>query len=483
MHGVLCIGRCSVSPLAIRRCVLHIPDPERAEEGNSEVEITDLDSPPEAGKVAGTPTRRHRISSFRVRAWMSIALIAAVTLLVVIILISTLHLPEVAKVTAPSLPTNYPVSLSVVAGVCYASSTTGVVTALRVNDGAVLWRHASGKAGEGSITIVDRVIYLAPLLPPDSSASTVTIEALRASNGSPLWSRSLPIDSPLSFQLVVVSGIVFIRSDVKRIEALRASDGSSLWHYTSQMAFVSMPSIADGEVYVGTQDGHLSALRASDGIPLWTYRSLRPLQTSPVVANGLIYLNMQKGGMDVLYANSGVLLWRYTSPILALGLYPQPLVVGGVVYVLTQDGQLSALHANNGFLIWRVALHANDILPLTIIEGGVILVETLDGSIEGIAESSGNILWQYHGNGRGLESLTAGQGVIYLAFPASSGFNTIGSVTVLQVSNGSVLWHYTPRVPAVQLVVENTLALIALQDGSINALSSSSGSLRWHRLM
>ncbi len=461
---------------------MHIPDPERAEEGNSEVEITDLDSPTASGKVPGKPTGWRRVSSLRVRVWMGIALIAAVALLIVTVLGNLLHLPEAAKVPAPPVPINYPVSLTAVAGVYYASSTTGVVTALRVNDGAVLWRHASGKAGEGSITVVDGVIYLAPLLPPDSSASTVAIEALRASKGSPLWSRSLPIDSPLSFQLVVVSGIVFIRSGVKRIEALRASDGSSLWHYTSQMAFVAMPSIADGVVYVGTQDGHLSALRASDGIPLWTYRSLRPLQTSPVVANGLIYLNMQKGGMDVLYANSGVLLWRYTSPILALGLYPQPLVVSGVVYALTQDGHLSALHANNGFPIWRVALHANDILPLTIIEGGVILVETLDGSIEGIAESSGSILWQFHGIGKGLESLTAGQGVIYLAFPASSGFNTIDSVTVLQVSNGSVFWHYTPRVPAVQLVVANNLALIALQDGSINALSSS-GSVRWHRVM
>ena len=153
--------------------------------------------------------------------------------------------------------------------------------------------------------------------------------------------------------------------------------------------------------------------------------------------------------------------------------------------MLTQDGHLSALHTTNGSTSWQIALHANDILPPTIIEDGVIFVETLDESLDAIAESSGSVLWSYQGKGKGsgLESLTAGQGVIYLAFPASSGFNTIGSVTVLQVSSGSVLWHYTPRVPAVQLVVENNLALIALQDGSINALSSSSGSLRWHRLM
>lgn len=472
-----------MSPSPARRCVLqNSPDPEHTAERNAEVEITDLDSSPASGKVSGRPARQYGLFSFRVRISMSIALLAAIILLVFTILGSLLHQPEVAQKTRPILPVNYPVSLSVAGGICYASSTTGVVTALRSSDGVVIWRHASGKAGEGSVTIVDGVIYLAPILPPDSKDSTIPIEALRASDGSLLWSRTLPLDSPLSFHMTAVNNVVYIQSEATRIDALRASDGSSLWHYISRIPFVSFPSIADGVVYVGTQDSRLSALRASNGIQLWTYRSLNPLQNSPTVADGLIYLNMQKGGMDVLYANSGVLLWRYASPILAPGLYPPPLVVGGVVYVLTLDGHLSALHANNGFPIWRIALHATDILPLTIIEGGVILVETLDGSIEGIAESSGSILWQYHGNGRGLESLTAGQGVIYLAFPAS-GFNTIGSVTVLQVSNGSVLWHYIPRVPAVQLVVENNLALIALQDGSINALSSSNGSLRWHHLM
>ncbi len=181
---------------------MHIPEPEHAEEGNSEVEITDLDSPPEAGKAPGRPTRRRRVSKFRVRAWMSIAVFVGVAILVVTVLGNLLHLPQAAKVPATHAAINYPVSLSVVAGVCYASSSSGVVTALRINDGKSLWRHASGKAGEGSITVIDGVIYLAPLLPPDSKASNITIEALRASNGSQLWTRTLPLE----FSSVISTG-------------------------------------------------------------------------------------------------------------------------------------------------------------------------------------------------------------------------------------------------------------------------------------
>src|SRR5579863_6162002 len=223
-----------------RRCILpHIPDPEHAAESNTEVEITNLDSPPLPGKIPARPPRQHQVFSLQVRIWVGIAMIAGIALLFVAVLGSILHQPEAAKVIAPTLPINYPVSLSEVAGVCYASSTTGVVTAIRVGDGLFLCHHASGKAGEGSVTVVDGVIYLAPLLPPDSKASTITVEALRASTGSPLWSRTLPIDSPLSFQLTVVNKVVYIQTTARTIDALRASDGSPLWHYTSQVPVVS----------------------------------------------------------------------------------------------------------------------------------------------------------------------------------------------------------------------------------------------------
>ena len=157
--------------------MLNIPDPEHATGEETEVEITDLDS----GKSAERSTRGNRVSSFRARAWRSLAVIAGIALLVAVVLVSVSQLPKVVRVTSP-VPINYPVSLTVVAGICYATATNGVVTALRVNDGVPLWRHVGGKTGEESATVVDGIVYLAPLLPPDSTATTVTIETLRASN-------------------------------------------------------------------------------------------------------------------------------------------------------------------------------------------------------------------------------------------------------------------------------------------------------------
>lgn len=465
---------------------MNTPDPKHAAGGETEVEITNLDSPPGTGKVPERSTRRNRVPSFQMRIWMSIAMIAGIALLVVTVLVSLSHLPKAARVSVPPLQINYPVSLSVVDGICYANSTNGVVTALRVSDGALLWRHEGRKAGEASATVVDGVVYLAPLLPPDSDATTVTVEALRASDGSPLWSRTLPRDSPTPFQLTVVNRVVYVRSEAHTIEALRASDGSLLWHYASRTPFVSLPSATDGVVYAGTQDGHLYALRASDGFVLWTYISLIPPMPFPsVVADGMVYLNLQGGGMDVLRADNGVLLWRYTPHVPALHLFPLPLVADGVVYALTQDGHLYALRASDGFTVWSVALRATDLLPPLIGTGGVIFVGAYDGSIDALRESSGSVLWRHQGGEGGPASITVAQGVIYLAFYATSGVNSIASITVLRASDGFVLWRFTPHVPATQLspAVADGLVLIALQDGSIDALRANSGSLRWHRAM
>ncbi|HEX6484853.1 MAG TPA: PQQ-binding-like beta-propeller repeat protein [Ktedonobacteraceae bacterium] len=452
---------------------MNIPDPEHAAGGETEVEITDLDS----GQIPGRSTRRNRVPWFRARAWMSLAMIGGIALLVVVVLVSVLHLPKVARVTSP-VPINYPVSLFVVDGICYTTAPNGVVTALRASDGVLLWRHVSGKTGEESATVVDGVIYLVPFIPPDSTATTVTVEALRASNGSPLWSRTLPRDSFTFFQLTVVNRVVYVLSEADTIEALRASDGALLWSYTSRM--LSVLTVADGVVYGGTKDGHLSALRASDGFPLWTYTSLTPQSFSPVVADGRVFLNLQGGGMDVLRAGTGGLLWRYTPPVPALQLFPLPLVTNGVVYAATQDGHLYALRASNGSTVWRIALHATDLLLLSE-TGGVIYVGTNDSSIVALRESSGSVLWRHQGGEEEQALIT--EGVIYLTFYIAS--NSIGSITVLRASDGIVLWRYIPPVPARQLspVEADGLVLIASQDGSIDALRASSGSLLWHRAM
>jgi outer membrane protein assembly factor BamB len=322
---------------------------------------------------------------------MGIALLAGVALLGAAILRSVLPLPEAAKGSLPP-QIHYPLSLTAVDGIGYGITANGIATAFRVSDGALLWHHTVRNTGEESITVVDGVVYLAPSVFYSSSATTATIAALRADNGSPLWSRTFPRDSRNRFQLTVANGFVYIRTVVDSLEVLRATDGSQLWQYTAPTPFYS--TVANGMVYVLTQQGRLSALRASTGSRSWAYTSSTPAKPlSPVVADGMVFLGLQDGGMDVVRADTGALLWRYRPHVPALALFSQPFVANGVVYVLTQDGHLLALRESTGSPVWSIELPVSNLLPYVFIAGGVIYVETLDGgNIDALRANDGSVL-------------------------------------------------------------------------------------------
>ncbi len=239
-------------------------------------------------------------------------------------------------------------------------------------------------------------------------------------------------------------------------------------------------------VYVLTEKGQLSALDASTGSRSWEYTSPMPPAGAPLpfVAGDMVLLNLRDGSMDVLRADTGALLWRYRPHVPALAAFQQPLVDDGAVYVLTEDGHILALRESTGSPIWSIELHVSNALPFLFEMSGVIYVEMLNSSdVVALSASTGSILWHYQGEAEEAVTMTVTQNVIYLAFPGGAGLNMIGGITALRASDGSVLWRYSAPIPATQFVpvLNDSLVLIALQDGNVTALSASSGSVRWHR--
>ena len=449
--------------------MLNTPDPEQAN-GETEVTITDLDAP-QTGHVPGSATRRGHVPVLPARLWMRIALLGGTVLLVLLILAQVPHPYEPAAMGGGTLPAAPYLSLSSADGIAYASSPDGMVWAMRVRDGFLLWHHAGRGAVEALTTIADGVLFLA-LRAFENGASAMIVEALRASDGFLLWSRTLPSDAPPPVQLTLVNKIIYIRAEVEQIDAFRASDASMLWHAASGTPFVSIPSVADGVVFASTQDGHLDALRATDGFPLWQSSSLIPPSSVPPVAvNGIVLITLQDGSMEAFRARNGALLWHYFPPSpLTESL---PLVAGGVVYVSALDGSVSALRASSGSLLWREALH----VPI-LVGSGAIYVVAQDGSVCALRPGSGSPLWCFKDGEGGAASMTVIGGVILLALQA-------GGIAALRASDGLVLWSYRPHVPTTPwspLVVDG-IVLITLQDGSMEALQASNGALLWHRTL
>ena len=442
---------------------------------DSEVEIIDLDVHPTVGRRYKQQTQQHWIAPRQRHLVMSIMVIIGVVSLFA--LIGFPSTPKPAKVPVTPAQVNYPVSLAVIDGVAYIGSTDGTVTALRVGDGVPLWTYHN-KSGEESITVANGVVYLVPYIFDNSTAtvSIVTVDALRATDGSRLWSRTFMTDSPATLQLIVVNGVVYLRSEFMRIDALRANDGTLLWHYTARTAFVSMPVVTKGIVCVSTQDGVISVLRASDGLLLWKY--LSGDLTTPVAVDDIIYLNLHERGIEALRASDGKPLWHYTSP--APATYLPLLISNGVVYISTEEGTISALRVTNGSLLWRIMLHVPNQLSFLIVQDGVIYTNENDGIVYALHSRDGSELWHYQGQAsEGLLMVT--QGGVYLASYGSSGVASIAHVVALRANDGVVRWRYTSPVLATQVSSVDDLVLVALQDGYIHAISASSGMLLWQR--
>lgn len=172
---------------------MNTPDPEQVN-SETEVKITDLDAP-QTGTVPGSETRRGEVPVRRVRLWMRIALLGGTLLLALVILLQVSHPftpPARGGGTLPAAPSW---SLSSADGITFASSPDGMVWAIRVRDGFLLWHHAGRGAVEALTSVEDGVLFLA-LRAFENGALVMIVAALRTTDGFLLWSRTLPSDAP-----------------------------------------------------------------------------------------------------------------------------------------------------------------------------------------------------------------------------------------------------------------------------------------------
>jgi len=369
-------------------------------------------------------------------------------------------------------------SLSVADGIAYATSKDGTVTAVRVNNGSLLWRHRLKEAVEESATVTNGVVYIASVTAAKNSLF-LTLNTLHTSNGSLLWSHTFSIDAPTLLQLTVIDQEIFISTNVESL-AVRVRDGSLLWHDIIPTELVEAPTVFNGVVYVCTQDGSVNALRASDGSTLWQYKAKLSFGSSlPVVVDGMVYMFLEDGSIDAVRTSNGSLLWHDSAQSLLAG--ATAFVADGVIYISTLDGSMYALRASDGRTLWHVSVHTPAVVPSMIVVGEVVYVGTQSGSAYALNASNGVLLWLHTDQGVSLATTTVANGMVYLV---SLTGNT-DSITALRASDGVTRWHYAaPHTPSSSASwhpeIVDSIFLLALQDGSIVALHTSTGSSLWH---
>ena len=195
-------------------------------------------------------------------------------------------------------------------GVMYAVLDEGGIQAIRAATGESLWQFDVEDALCHSPVATEEMVYVAadvaPPRPvvesPSGTGPGSRVYALSPQTGEVVWSHETNAQAGAP---VLESGVVYFNTDDDQVNALRASDGQPLWRYKALHPSLSSPAVADGVVYTGTFTRRVYALDADTGGLLWSYMTSGDVWASPVVAGAVVYVGSIDGYVYALSTFAG----------------------------------------------------------------------------------------------------------------------------------------------------------------------------------
>lgn len=151
----------------------------------------------------------------------------------------------------------------IVGGVMYVAGGAGGLDALRERDGSLMWQHSADQV-YGPIIAADGLLQL---------NSGDTVAAVRASDGTVVWRRSISFHDTFSSNdtpEAVDDGIVYVATTNGVVQALNASTGQTLWHYVISELAVPTDPIYGGYVQFADSVSFQQATRLITDLGLQT---------------------------------------------------------------------------------------------------------------------------------------------------------------------------------------------------------------------
>lgn len=242
----------------------------------------------------------------------------------------------------------------------------GRVFALRTRDGEVAWRKHFRRCSAASPAAGASTVYVALMQPypcakkPRSQRGLIV--AIRVRGGRVLWrfrNTGAVESSPL-----LRGGILYFGSWDRHVYALdvRGRRPRLLWKFRADDEVHSAPAYAGGRIYFGTNGGRVYAVDARTGRLAWRaesyarFRGREYFYAAPAVAYGRVYIGNTDGNVYAYGASSGRLLWASNA---GSYVYSAAAVWNRTVYVGSYDGFLYAFDAATGARRWRTSVGAS----------------------------------------------------------------------------------------------------------------------------
>lgn len=293
-------------------------------------------------------------------------------------------------------------------GKLYVVDTEGRATSFDAATGARRWSVEFGDAGPnraslfgGGISVDGAFAYAVNGLGD--------VAALKVDDGATVWKKRP--GPPLRGAPTVASGNVYTLSQDNQLFALKAADGNVEWTEAAAVQLagvfgVAAPSVAQGTVVAGFSSGDLNAYRYENGRTLWqealsrtsintSVGTLSDIDADPVIDQGRVFAVGQGGRMVSLELVTGQRLWEVNVAGIAT-----PWIAGEWLFVVTDEAKLLCVARATGKVRWVAQLqryrdNEDKKGPIAwtgpVLAGDRLLVASSRGQLVSVSPSNGTI--------------------------------------------------------------------------------------------
>ena len=245
-------------------------------------------------------------------------------------------------------------------GKLFVIDTEARVSAFDASTGAALWSamldvDKDGKPSRfgGGVSTDGTLVY--------ATNGVGDVAALKIEDGATVWKKRPA--GPLRGAPTVSTGNIYVMTQDNQIYALRASDGEPQWNEAGPVGAsgifgVGAPAAAQGTVIAGYSTGELAAYRYENGRSLWsdnlsrtamstTVSTLTDIDADPVIDRGRVFALGQGGRMASYELVTGQRIWEINIAGITT-----PATAGEWVFVLTSEAKLLCVQRASGKIRW-----------------------------------------------------------------------------------------------------------------------------------
>jgi len=223
------------------------------------------------------------------------------------------------------------------------------------------WRHQVG-SGMGQAyarlqpAIDNGLIYVA--------SANGLVEALTMEDGNIVWSTNL--DTEITAAMAVHDNKGYVATANGDVIALNIKDGSEAWRKNIKSEVLAVPVVQGDAIALQTVDGKLHVLEIANGKPRWSYDSNLPNlslrgTSQPIFHGGSVIAGFASGKVVGLNVKNGMLLWQERIGIPAgrselerlVDVDGRLLVKDDTLFVAGYQGHVMAIDLRNGKAIWK----------------------------------------------------------------------------------------------------------------------------------